>query len=90
MHFLLSFRARDESEDEGVALINAIQSAIPYELRLRRNTKILEGINRFRVDSSHPQRADSARELTKERALLGRRIMVQYLHFLVQCARRSR
>ncbi len=90
MQFLLSFRARSESEDEGVALINAIQSAIPYELRLRRNTKILEGINRFRVDSSHPQRADSARELTKERALLGRRIMVQYLHFLVQCARRSR
>lgn len=90
MQFLLAFRVREDAEDEGVPLIKAIQSPIPYELRLRRNTKILEGINRFRVDSSHPQRADSDRELTQERALLGRRIMVQYLHFLVQCARRSR
>lgn len=87
MHFSLAFRGRGDSHDEGDALMTVIQSPLPSQFRMRRNTKILEGINQYRVDSSHPQRADSVRELTQERALLGRRIMVQYLQFLVQCGR---
>ena len=87
MQFLLALRASRCEGDEGVQLMEALRASVPNELCRKRNTDILEGINRFRTDTSHPRRADSTRELTAERALFGRRIMVQYLHFLVQCWR---
>jgi hypothetical protein len=83
MHFLLTVSSSRHSSDPGMPLIGHIQSALPRELRVRRNAEILGGINEYRTDSAHPRQADSDREITRERALLGRRIMLHYLSLLV-------
>ena len=91
MHFLLLMRGHSSESDQGVGLMRSIRYSIEAksssELQIRRNAEILGGINRFRIDSAHPREADSANEVTRERALLGRRIMVHYLQFLVWCMR---
>ena len=87
MHFLLSCRPAHMSEDQGARLMTQFRLAVignRWDLGVRRNVAILEGINRYRVDSAHARRADSAREVARDQALLGRRIMVHYLQFLVE------
>lgn len=90
MHFLLSLRLHGLEDDPGAELMRGLRSEVTgprWELGVRRNTTILEGINRYRVDSAHPRRADSEREVGRDQAVLGRRIMVQYLQFLVELKR---
>ena len=85
MHFLLSIRTKTAREDPGMEFMQLLQRQLPSWLRIRRNVEILIGINHYRVDAAHARKANSAREVTRDQALLGRRIMVQYLQFLVQC-----
>jgi hypothetical protein len=90
MHYLLSQRPRYMGGDAGLELLRSLRRTVIggcWELGVRRNAAILDGINRFRVDSSHARRADSAREVTRDQALLGRRVMVHYLQFLVELRR---
>jgi hypothetical protein len=87
MHFLLAYRPPGPHDDPGATFMTQLRLDVIgscWQLGIRRNAAILQDINRYRVDSAHARRANTAREVTRDQALLGRRIMVHYLQFLVE------